>query len=57
MSYLNEYDGTPIMQLRQYKHLQDQRRPFSSCKPYEEWPHIALHCYNENELELFWINA
>ena len=25
------------------------RRPFSSCKPNEEWAHKALPCYNESE--------
>ena len=29
------------------------RRPFSNCKRHEEWPHITLHCYNANEIELF----
>ena len=35
------------------KYLQDYRSLFSSCKPYEEWTHIALTCYNDSEKELF----
>ena len=35
------------------KYLQDHRKPFNSCKPNEERPHIALPCYNEIEKELF----
>ena len=31
------------------------RRPSSRCKPNEEWPHIALPCYNESEKELFYM--
>ena len=38
-----------LMQVHRYKHLQDYRKPFSSCKPNEEWPRIALSWYNENE--------
>ena len=41
------------MQVHGCKYLQDYRRPFSSCKPNEEWPHVALPCYNESEKELF----
>ena len=42
-----------LMQVHQYKYLQDYRRPFSRCKPNEEWPHIALLRYNESEKEHF----
>ena len=28
---------------------------FSSCKPNEEWPHIALPCYSETEKWLFYM--
>ena len=49
------------MQVHGYKYLQDCKRPFSSCKPNEEWTHIALLCYNESEksekekfLEVMW---
>ena len=41
-------DASPLI-----KYLQDYRRPFTSCKPNEGWTHIALHCYNESEKELF----
>ena len=44
-----------LMQFHQYKSLQDYRRPFSICKPNEEWPHIALPCHNEREKELFYM--
>ena len=43
------------MQVHRHKYLQDYRRPFSSCKPNEEWPYIALTCYNESEEELFYM--
>ena len=33
----------------------DYKRPFSSCKSNEEWPHIALQCYNESEVEIFYM--
>ena len=36
-----------------YRHLQDYRRPFSSCKSNEEWPYITIPYYNESEKELF----
>ena len=42
------------MQFHRYKYLQDHRRPLISCKPNEEWQHIALPCYNESEKELFY---
>ena len=42
------------MQVHEYKYLQDYRIAFSSCKPNEEWKHIALPCYNESEKELFY---
>ena len=37
------------MQVYGYKYLQVYGRPFSSCKPNEEWIHIALTCYNESQ--------
>ena len=37
-----------LMQVHRNKYLQDYRRPFSSCKPDEEWPHIVLPCYFSN---------
>ena len=42
-----------LMQVHGYKYLQDYRRPFNSCKPNEEWTHVALTCYNESKEELF----
>ena len=42
-----------LIQVHSYKYLQDHRGPFSSCKPNEELPHIALNCCNENQKELF----
>lgn len=50
---LNEYAG---MQVQEYNYLQDYREPFSSSKPNEEWPHIALHYYNESRINFFYIN-
>ena len=41
------------MQVDGYKYLQDYKRPFSSCKPNEEWTHIALTCCNESEAFLY----
>ena len=38
-----------------YKYLQDYKRPFSSCKPNEEWTNIALTCCDENEEKLFYM--
>ena len=50
-----------LMQVHGYKYLQDYKRPFNSCKPNEEWTHIALLFYNESEksekekfLEVMW---
>ena len=37
------------------KYPRDYGRPFISCKPNEEWPHIALPYYNERETELLYI--
>ena len=34
------------------KYLKDYRRPSSNCKSNEEWPHVALRCYNESKKEL-----
>ena len=51
MWYLYEYWDSngwyKFMDIGIYKitDLQD----FSSCKPNEEWPHIALPCYSETE--------
>ena len=42
-----------MMQVHGYKFLQDYRRPFSRWKPNEEWTHVTLPCYNENEKEPF----
>ena len=36
--------GIPMADAHRHKNLQDYIRPFSSCKPNEEWPHIALPC-------------
>ena len=33
------------------------KRPFISCKPNEEWPHINLDCYNENGIKVFIWNS
>ena len=49
--------NTGLMQVYRYKYLQDYRKPFSSCKTNEEWPHAALPCYNENEKELFYMKC
>ena len=32
------------MQVDEYKYFQDYGRPFTSCKPNEEWMHMALTC-------------
>ena len=45
------------MQVYRYKYFQDYKRPFISCKPNKECPHIALPCYNESEKELFILNG
>ena len=45
-----------LMQVHGCKYLQEYRRPSSSCKPNEEWPHRAVPCYNESEKELFYMN-
>ena len=42
-----------LMQVRQYKYLQDHRGLVSSHRPSKERLHVALHCYNEIEIELF----
>ena len=26
-----------------------------NCKPNKEWPHVALHCYNESGIDLFYM--
>ena len=44
-----------FMQVHQYKYLHDYRRPFSSSKPNEEWPHIALPRHNKSEKERFYM--
>ena len=49
MCYLFEYAGVLMSDASQS--IQDLRRPFSNCKPNKEWAHIALHCYNENEID------
>ena len=41
------------MQVHRYKYLLDYRKPFSSCEPNEEWPHITLLCSNESKTELY----
>ena len=41
-----------LMNVHGYDYLQDYRRPFSSCKPNKEWPHIGLPCCNESEKEI-----
>ena len=48
--------GIPLADsIHGYKCLQDYRRPFSKCKPNEEWRCIALPCNNESEKELFYM--
>ena len=41
------------MKIHQYKYLKEHRRPFSNCILNKEWLNIALHCYNESEIEHF----
>ena len=51
--YLNMLGFQCVMQVHQRKYLRDHRRKFSSCEPSKEWPHRALHCYNESLIEFF----
>ena len=45
-----------MMEVYRNNYLQDYRRRFSSCKPKEEWPAIAVPCYNESKKELCYMD-
>ena len=50
--------GIPMVDaIQRYKSLQVYRRPSSSCKVNEEWPHIVLSCYRKSEKELFYVKC
>lgn len=54
MWYLFEHVGIPTAYANSsIKSLQDYSRPLSSSRPKKEWPHTALHCYNESEKQTF----